>query len=814
MSTRIPASTFQTPGTSAGSAQWGAWRLLELLAVLVLAISVIGLVAMRMGIFHAWQIWICGFMATLAYAKWTPSTRLPDEDSPPIWHLLLIVAVALLFRLPAYTYQLGGQDEGIYTNMAAHLVRTGGLEPIDTIFRGIASPEVRDLYVQNNYQPKIYLPGIYALGEGKLEFQFYHLFPVWLAMFGAIFGLEHLAYALTFLSIVSLLFFQRLAHAITGSARAGLIAGLLLAVNPLHAFFSKFPVTEVPTLAFSLICFNFLLAYWNRSGITGSRRYLAISLASLMMLFMTRVTGFMYLPLIFAVSVSALLMNKGDERKKGIFSWSILAVLLYAASIAYGLKWSTSYAKDIYMLSFAPLLGDKWLRLVLLALACAAAGWLAIGVMAQRENWRATLRSGANAIALALPVLLLVFSILAAWKAYKLGFTPAYADHPWYGKVFRLAQQGMQSVRSISLVAATMYVSPFLMLAFYALSVRRQASTANTLLLFFVTCFYGHLAVLQWVLPYQPYYARYLISEFVPYLLLFVVCAWALAGRGAVRRYTTAALLVSGVWATVLSAQQIGKMEHEGVAPSIERLVSHFDSGDIILVDRSMTEPITHEFKTALVYTYGMNVVTVGPQDIEEAGYARRLAMSYHDVFYVTRSTTPPPGFVEFDAVDFVEKNFCHGVSAPTEICTRSDSQLMVYRRPQWHPPSPGEVALEFSAVDREIKTLVGMKEGRALIAGGQPGFVMYGPYRPLAAGKYSIVVLGSARTPFNLDMSANQGKQVIYRAAYPMAQEPMSGTLARFEFELPESVGDLEVRISVPEASDIRIEGYRILYR
>lgn len=812
MSTHTSASTFQPP-TRTGRAQWSAWRLLELLAVLVLGISVIGLLCMRLGVFHAWQIWIMGFLATFAYAKLVPSERSLSENGPPIWHLFLVIAIALLFRLPGYDYQLGGQDQGIYTNMAAYLARTGGLKPIDMVFQGIANPDVRELYLKSNYQGPHYLLGIYGLGDGKLEFQFYHLFPVWLAMFGTILGEDNLVYALTFLSIVSILFFQRLAHAITGSAGAGLVAGVLLAVNPLHAFFSKFPVTEIPTLAFSLICFNFLLAYWKRAE-AGGWRYLVISLVALMMLFMTRISGFMYLPLILAISLCSFLMGQENEKKKGFLLWSILATLLYALSVAYGLKWSATYAKDIYGLSFAPLLGERWPEFVLAATACAMAGWMAIGVLARRKTGRAMLLKAAGGLRFFLPLLILLFSLFAAWKAYKLGFTTAYSEHHWYGKVFGLANQGMKSIRSTSLVAAIVYLSPFLMLAFYAVLLRKQANATVTLILLFITCFYGYLAALQWILPYQPYYARYLVSEFVPYLLLFVVCTWAFAERGAVKRYTLMALVASGVWATVLSAQQIGKTEHEGVGPSIKRLVSHFDPRDLILIDKSMVGPTTHELKTSLVYTYGMNVATVTPNDIGDAAYVRRLGMPYHDVFYVGRSSTPPAGFVEVDAVDFLERGFCHGVSAPTKMCTRSDGQLMIYRRPRWQPPSPGEMAMEFSAMDSEIKTLVGRKEHRSLVADGRPGFVMYGPYRPLAAGKYSITVKGSSSTPFTLDMSANQGKQVAHRTQYPAAQDGKSGILAQFDFEQSESVEDLEVRILVPATSDIRIESYQILHR
>ena len=797
---------------SAGT-QWNLWRGLELLAVLVLSVSILGLFAMRLGVFHAWPVWILGTLAVYAYASRFPPSQTQATANPPAWHVVVILLVALLFRLTPYVYQLGGQDEGVYTNMAAYLVHTGSLQPLDAILHGITNSEAREAYVQGNYTAKHYLPGVYGV-KGGLEFQFYHLFPVWLALFGDILGVDKMGYGLTFLSLVSLLFFQRLAHVITGSAKAGLAAGLLLAVNPLHAFFSKFPVTEIPTLAFSLLSFTFLVTQWKEPQEPRNRRYLVLSVLALAALFMTRISGFMYLPVLLSVFFLALLIDRKSKQHRDLILWAGAGLAFYVLSIGYGLEWSRVYAVDIYNSSFEPLLGKRWPLYVAAFSGALVLGWLGVWYVSWEERRQATVIRWLQPLVVLLPLIIAAATLIACWKAYRLGFTDTYASHPWYGTYFKLSHRGAHSLRSISVIAAALYVSPLLLLAFYLASLRRRLEPVMAVLLVFITAIYCYVAILQWVVPYQPYYARYLVSEFIPYILLFVVASWSMLKPGALRRFLGFSLLVCGLWGATLSVTQIGKDEHAGVAESLTRLSSRVDPNDMVFVDTALTEPFAHELKTALVYTYGLKIVTVTPADLKTGGYANRIASPYHDVFYLSRSPVAPQGFTEVDSVDFVEKNYCHGSMPPTELCVRSDSRLMLFKRTTMPPPVAGDLALAFSGGARELGTQVGSKKDGKLVADGRSGFVMYGPYAPLSAGKYTLEVKGASSKPFTLDMVASRGRDTLYRDARAGSQDAASGLLLRADFEVKESVTDLEVRIHVPAGSDLSVDGYRIINR
>lgn len=652
-------------------------RGLELLAVLAIALSVIGLVAMRLGIFDAPPIWMASLLVTILYHRVTFDSPLLI-DKVPAWHVLVVVVVGLLFRLTPDAYVLGNQDQGVYVNMAMHLARTGDLLPVDPILATITDPAVHDVYIKSNYFPG-YLPGVYV-AESGLVFQFYHLFPVWLALFGDGFGPDISVYGLTFLSLLSLLFFQRLAHLITGSASAGLVAGLILAMNPLHAFFSRFPVTEVPTLAFSLMAFTFLLVYWRRADSAGARRSVVLSVMAMAMLFMTRISGFMYLPFFLVLALSALLFDANPERRRGMLLWVSAVLAVYTISVLYGLKWSAPYAKDIYDASFKPIFGKNWKQLLAATIVVALASWTVVLTLSRRERVASLLRVLLASGAACLPILVLAFAALGLYKAYRLGFTDAYATDPWLGQLFKISHQGWRSVFSTTLVASLAYLSPFILCAFFIAAFKVKNNPVLLMLLFFVACFLGFSTTVGWKVYYQPYYARYMLSEFVPYLILFVVCTWSSLGKGKTRLRLGGLLFAGGLFSVALSAAQLGKSEHEGVATSIDHLAARFDSGDLVMIDLGLGTPAASELKTSLLFTEGLKVASASNSDLRDADYLAELTQPFKETYLITTKEGPVKGFSEVESVHFIEWAFVHSAGPPVALWPRIDDELRIMK--------------------------------------------------------------------------------------------------------------------------------------
>lgn len=625
-------------------------RFLELVAVFTVAMSVLGLATALVGFFLPVQVVLLALLIVAGYA-WRTRTREPQDElasrSLKWRHIILLVLVCLFFRLTPYHYVFGGQDQGVYVNMAAHIARTGGVEVTDPVLERLPAGAVRNLYLRDNYSPS-YLPGIYRIPipgakEPGLEFQFYHLFPVWMAVFEDFFGPRGGVYALTFFAVLSILFCYRLVFTLTGNTGAAVAAGLLLALNPLHAFFSKWPVTEVPTLAFSLIAFCYLAMAW-QSKEKNRLPWLMISALSLLSLFTTRISGFMYVPIVMAIATAALLSDADVRRRQAVAAWVGVVLLFYAFSVWYGLNWSGRYSNDIYQISFSRLFGTHWKAGLLACALVAVIGLIGVAVFSSSARFRPCLKSTLSIASGWIGWLTLLVLLVGTYKIFLLGFTDRYVADPWIGKRWHLANNGWGSVPSSSLVAAAVYLFPLIFVAFVAFAWRRWAKPEMQLLSFFLLTILAYLALLQWVVPYQPYYARYLLSEFVPYAIIFVVCGWSLLNTGRFRKAVAACLLLGGIWSGLLSAAQLGKNEKKGAYEGLAGIASRVGDNDVLLLSKDglMWLP---QIKTALVYAFGRNVITVRKDLISDGEYLAGIQSVYDNVFLLSSRPTRQRGF-------------------------------------------------------------------------------------------------------------------------------------------------------------------------
>ena len=670
--------------------RWDVDRVLELVLAFVLVSGLIGLIAALAGVFSAAHILIVAAALTYGYAKLAPARILSGMVKPKAGHLALIILVACVFRLTPYYYILGGQDQGLYVNIAAEIARTGEMRPRDAVLEKIDREDYAQWYIAENYENSSYLPGVFPRGDvrsGKLEFQFYHMFPVWMALVAGLVGLKWSVYALTALSILSIVFFYRLALVLTGSTRAALVAGVLLAVNPLHVFFSKFPVTEVPMLFLSSAVFAYLAMYWRAPAGERLTRWLVLAILAAACMFTTRISGFMYIPFLLAVSVISLIFDTDRQRGRAIHWWVVVAVALYAISVLYGFKDSAFYSGEIYRMAFSRVLGDGWASSIGILASLAMIVWMPFWLLSGPQTESALGKVLAKG-ALLLPAAFLVLYALAAYKIYQFGFTSKYDLDPWVGGVggmWKLSNHGWTSAMSISLVVSALYLSPLVLLAFMGLTLRRWQQPPLLMLLIFLLPFTAYVAVLSWNVPYQPYYARYLLSEFVPYAMLFVVCAWA-SLTGPARKAIAVVLALGGVYSVLVSGLQLGKDENDGADASLSRLASQLDDADLLLIDRgNMAGVVPVELKTPWVYTYGINVATVTAASVADLDYLQYLDDRYHDIYLVSTARVPPTGFVADHSVKYRISAFRRGTLPPAKEYNRYDAEIFLsqYQRPQ-----------------------------------------------------------------------------------------------------------------------------------
>jgi 4-amino-4-deoxy-L-arabinose transferase-like glycosyltransferase len=683
-------------------------RLLELVVAWVLLSSGLGLAATLAHHFLAPQVCIAAALLTGIYA-WCIRRRRSPDPVPGVKpkHIMLLILVCLFFRLPAFSYVLGGQDEGIYVNMANYIARTGTLVawdmPLDKLQ---GTPFVQTYLDENRTMPahpelskmEAYVNGIYVRSHSGtvLDFQFYHLFPVWMALAAGIFGSTFAVYALTLFALLSVVFMYRLTLVLTGSSKAAMVAGSLLALNPLHAFFSKFPVTEVPTLAFSLIGFTYLAMFWRAEEGSRHKRWLLLSMLSFGALFVTRISGFMYVPFLIAMAVASAANDTDRMRRKYMQFWVLGVVALYGVSVAYGLHWSRQYATDIYRASFERIFPSHWQLGVAALVMVALIVWTGLVALTQTR-----MRPCINSFVVvplrrAIAPIVLISLALGMYKIYRLGWTLHYRGDVWLDMQWGLAGSYWRAVESSSLAALFVYAGPLLPLAFLGLVLRRQDEPRIEFLRLFVAGFFVYIVLLQWTVPYGPYYARYLLSEAVPYMLLFTVAAWARMPRNAVRRILNAVLAITLIYSVIATAGQLGKNESDGVYQSLTQLLSPVDSGDIILLDTlapGVGIPDNNELKTPIVYTFGFTAVTVSGASLANSAYIAALNARYDDVFLISPSAVTPEGFESLGSTRLQVKAYEWSHSFPHRLFMRDDARLFLYRLvrpifPIGHPES------------------------------------------------------------------------------------------------------------------------------
>lgn len=105
--------------------------------------------------------------------------------------------------------------------------------------------------------------------------------------------------------------------------------------------------------------------------------------------------------------------------------------------------------------------------------------------------------------------------------------------------------------------------------------------------------------------------------------------------------------------------------------------------------------------------------------------------------------------------------------------------------------------------------------DGDALQSTGVAGFVMFGPYVAMSPGNYRVNVIGSiAELPENaavhFDAVSGKGSNIHGEQAVSTTSAS-AGTIAEFDVKIPSEIQDLEVRASVPDGVNMRIQSYSV---
>ena len=581
--------------------------------------------------------------------------RIVVPSDPRNWVAVVLMGLLILvFRWYPFLYVEGGQDQGVYVSMSAQFARAHGLGITDSVREKLSETDKPDYdRLNNRYDPEKvdvrgrsegeHQPGIFIgdLSRSAYVFQFYPLHPLWMALAARVLGDQNRVYSLVGFSLLGVLMLSLLAYELSGRKRAAaFLAAGLLAINPMHVFLSRFPVTENVTVFFSASALYYLVRYFSPGeAARGQAWNLVASAGAWACLFFDHIGGFAYAPLLIAVLMAGTVSAGTVRQMLEMLGYGLGVLAAYSLSLWYGMTWSFPYSYGTYIGVFGFKLGmffvDHWEGVILFS----AIAYCGLSYLAWRFRFRIRVdwtRLGLDRVLTGLLLAaILVTAVYGAVEAYRLGFTTDYsllsdprnphssafeaAGNNWLYQRSQLSNTGAAGFLHSSFMALAIYVSPFILLFVLGsfISKRRTMGIYEIFVLMLLTWFIVLRTGWESLTLYY-YYGRYLGAELVPYLLV-LAAVWLyplLKSEERLKRVIAGGILgLSLAWEALALAQQYPGGEMHRLDASLRPSIEKIGDGDLIIIAGGVHPAL----RTALDYYYGKNTVVVDPGTLRAA---------------------------------------------------------------------------------------------------------------------------------------------------------------------------------------------------
>jgi hypothetical protein len=512
--------------------------------------------------------------------------------------IFVIGSLSLLFRWSPYNFEQGGQDQGLYVNMATTLGRWGSVRFPDA-FRQTLDSGARAIYDQT----LLYSYSLIDSTKSITTIEFYPLHPAFMAMSQTVFGGLG-AQSLTIFSMLGVLAAWYLAIEIDGRWSVAALFSLLIAINPALTFYAKFPVSESIALTFVLFGMLYFIRFIRAHESHKQILYLVVSLLSFNSLFYVRWQFLLYVPFFNMILIAAIIFPSYRiiRNKVAIFTGSVFA--LFAVSMLYYMrKQPELYApmRDsvVDMLpasSIGILLAITAIVVILLAVIIFQSNLM--GLKPQSRVLNVFTIDRFAPFALPVVMLLAIPSVISL-----------YAGDPMYPWGYRVpAEVDSLVIRYHVGYRLALFASPMLFVIIVVgglgKSVRNKAT--GLLYIFAAICFTGVL--LRPTVPYLYYYGRYLSVDILPAFLLLgsaILVTWMASKKRAIRLIAGVTMMSIFVYSLLFSSILLGKHEGEdaGFFPAIAKEVT---KNDVILFSNT-----SQQVMVPLRARYELNIVAL-----------------------------------------------------------------------------------------------------------------------------------------------------------------------------------------------------------
>jgi hypothetical protein len=554
------------------------------------------------------------------------------------WAFFALLLVGAALRLPINTYYAGGQDQGIYVSMAKYF-QTFGTFRISDPTLALIPEHLHNFY--NTVLAKDYA-GVLTMNGEKI-FPFYPAHPIYMAMAISAFGDGWHGITNFLFGLITLGAFYGIGRETTGEKKYGLLLMAFMAVNPLHVFHSRFPVTETPSLAFTSLAALYTVRFFKDAREKSYPvLYLLAGLIYWNAFLYVRMSAFMYIPYIYAMLLVAILTI--DDRKARVLSIVHygLSILLVVISMAYYENFiQFLYYSTIRNLLILPL-GEDW-RIKAVGLAVAA---LIVPVMA--IYWRGwakqkfikimSSRWFANGSLAVLAALLLYNTIAGIYGIYK--FEP-----PMPEIIGRIATvHGWMRICVLSIWNTFLYFSPVGFVFFFYSLVRFKDSrpalpiwgfSLFSLYFLLLTIFHNKYTFGGY------YYGRYQLSEILPYGLVAVVYGLSTipSCRLTIWKFSRGTAVIAAILFFFAYHSVCLTQGNEGPRPVFYQQIAETVKVEDLLV-LVLKEPGLrgeNEIGTPLKYYFGLNVIGIESMKVVETADWQEVARGFRNVYFLTQ---------------------------------------------------------------------------------------------------------------------------------------------------------------------------------
>lgn len=214
---------------------------------LLLAALWVGLLTAEAGRFAPWLALAAGLaVGVLVWHRAGAAAAEPLQASAGSWPLpavLLLALASLALTLPPGEWIMGGWDPGVYCHTAGALARQGSLQ-VECADLAALSASDRNLIGREEQGTWAPFPGMRMTPDGRLSPQFFHLYPVLMALAWTFGGVRAALLVNPLLNVVSIMALFLWARRWVRPAWA-LAAALALALNPAQVWQARFGTSEL-----------------------------------------------------------------------------------------------------------------------------------------------------------------------------------------------------------------------------------------------------------------------------------------------------------------------------------------------------------------------------------------------------------------------------------------------------------------------------------------------------------------------------------------------------------------------------------------